>query len=205
MLPARPIRFFVLTAALALGGPAIGRADGLDLSSSYAVQRVSRTQPDPALRGRVEGSAGGFYGGIRAWTIPEPDRAGAVDVFFGARPKLGAVSVDVGFSRELEAECCGDVAIQVVRPLGRRGRLRASVRYDTAGSSPETEARASVAVARGYRVGAGVGGRLDAHEPVFGFDVGLSRKLTEAGSLDMRYRDAIDTDPRAELLLQARF
>lgn len=184
--------------------PAV-RSESLSLSSNYAVDPVTETRRDAVIRGRLEGRVGGFYGGIRAETVPKPDDVGAIAIYLGMRPQFGDVSMDLAWTRSVEADCCGALALDVSRSLGESGRVAARVRFDAAGESAETEARASVRVYRGTRLAGGFGTRLGSDSAELGFDVGLSRSLADLCTLDLRYRDAVSKTPRAEMLLEARF
>ena len=197
-----------LSALIALACPLAALADSINLHSDYAVDQITVSRPDAVMRGRVEGKVGHFYGGVAAATLPQPDDAADVDVYFGMRPTLGPVAMDVNYARDLEADCCGDLALVLSRPLGERAQLGARVRYDAAGETAETEARASVTVFRGTSLGGGVGTRLgggDAAAGDVGFDVGLSRQLAAMCALNLRYRDAIAAAPRAEMSLNVNF
>lgn len=195
---------FAATILVGLLSPAV-RSESISVSSSYAVDPVTETRRDAVIRGRVEGEVGGFYGGIRAETLPKPDDVGAVAVYLGMRPRLGDVSMDLAWTRNVEADCCGALAVDVSRNVGESGRVAARVRFDATGDSAETEARASVRVYSGTRLAGGIGTRVDGDSAQLGFDVGLSRALADLCTLDLRYRDAASGAPRAEMLLKARF
>ena len=180
-------------------------AEGVGVRHSYAVDEATSARPDPVVRGRVEGWAGRYYGGVRAATIPEPDETADVDVYVGMRPRVGDVAMDFGVTRDVAGACCGGLAADVSRPLGDAARVGARIYFDPDGTA-ETEARAAVTVARGTRIAGGVGGRFrDADDPSVGFNVGVSRLLAELCRFDLRYRDAIAADRRAEVSLKVGF
>lgn len=203
------VRPTLLAAGLLLACPGALSAEPGILKSSYVVDRVSETRMDAVVHGRVEGAASGFYGGVRAETVPQPDDPGNVAVYFGMRPRVGDVAMDVSYTRNVEAPCCGGVALNVGRDVGARGRFGARVYFDAAGDTAETEARASVTVSRGLQVAGGVGSSFSARDlgedTRMGFDLGLTRQLSDLCLMDLRYRDAIAAAARAQMSLEVRF
>ena len=175
-------RFSLPAAILALALPSAGAGESINLSSSDFIARIDETLRDPVASGGFEAAA--FHAGVEAAAEAEPVRAGEVEVHFGARPGAGRGATDVGPGGDFEAG--GSDAPPAVRPVA------AWVRFDTAGTSAETEARATVTVTRGGARGAGV-------------DVGLSRLLADLCSVDPRARDVLEDDGRVELPVQAKF
>jgi hypothetical protein len=161
------------------------------------------------LRGRVQGSLGDFYGGLNAETRPEPDEAGNLGVYVGVRPGFGGVAMDLSYRRDVEAACCGAVALDVGRPLGRSARVGARLVLDTAGNTAATEARASVEVSPGYTVAGGVGTRFSARSlgenARTGFNLGVSRRLTSQMLMDLRYRHPATEDGGAGMSVEVSF
>ena len=196
-------RFPLPAAMLALALPTAGAGESINLNSSDFVARVTETLRDPVVRGGFGDAA--FDGDVGADPTPEPVRAGEVDVYFGARPKAGKVAMDVGYGPVFEAGGSDVLALPVGQPVGQRGRVGALVRFDTAGTSAKSEARAMVTVARGYRAGGSTGGRIETGAPAVGVDVGLSRLLADLCSIDPRYRDVLKDARRVDLPLQAKF
>jgi hypothetical protein len=199
----------LLAAGLLLALPAAAPAETDTLSSSYVVERQSETRQDAVIRGRVEGAAGRFYGGARAETVPRPDDPGSVDVFFGVRPRIGDLAMDVSYVRDVGPACCGAMAMNLGREAGARGRVGARFYFFAARETAETEARASVTVFRGVRVAGAAGSSFSTHnfgqDAGVGFDLGLSRPLSDLGLSDLRYRDAIAEAAKAQMSPEVKF
>ena len=198
-----------LALALGLVLPIAASAETQLIRSSYVVEPRTATRNDAVLRGQVEGGFGRFYGGVRAETVAAPEDAGNLNLYLGLRPTVGAVAMDVSFTRNVEAACCGAVALNVGRPVGRRARIGARFYFDASAENAGTEARASVTVARGVSLAGGIAGRISARDPGddarLGFDFGLTRKFTDLCNVDVRYRDAIAEDAVARMMFEMKF
>jgi len=203
------IRSAALALALGLLLPMAAEAETRLIHSSYAVEPRTATRKDAVLRGQVEGAFGRLYGGVRAETVAAPDDPGNLNVYLGLRPIIGAVAMDVSFTRNVESACCGAVAVNVGRPVGRRARIGARFYFDASAANAGTEARASVKVSHGISLAGGVAGRISARDPGedarVGFDLGLTRKFTDLCNVDVRYRDAIAEDAVARMIFQMKF
>jgi hypothetical protein len=195
------LRASLVLATLVLA-PSAGLAEMITVSSDVAVDSEAQ---DPVVRGRVEGSAAGVYAGFTAATLPRPDRAAEAGLRVGIRPRVWDAGVDFGYTRQSEAPCCGEVALNVDRSIGDDAALGARVYFDTASDTAGAEARAAITVVRGMRVDGGVVARDALDEAQLGLDFGVQRELFDDCRLDLRYRDAVLAPARAEVNLQMDF
>jgi uncharacterized protein (TIGR02001 family) len=171
--------------------------------SDYMFRGITQTDHDPALQGSVEPSLGIFYGGVWASNVdfltPDPDVE--VDLYIGARPDFGPVSMDFGFLRYLYpgapdieySEFKTTASISPVDMLTLGGAFYYSPNYAQTGDD-ETylEANASVSLPHDISLSGALGRQM------FGPGVGLSDYTTwnvgasytwKAVTFDLRYSD----------------
>jgi hypothetical protein len=178
------------------------------LITAYNVVRPNQPDAEPVLRGRVEGRAGGFYGGVRGRTLDsQPDDA-RFDLYLGLRPEFGALSVDVAYSREF-GEAAGALALSVGRPLGPDARLTARVNLNATTETAFTEAGASLSLPRDYRIRGSVSSEFSTRDPDadprLAINLGATRAITDSMTLNLGYRDANNTPGRAAVSLRVKF
>lgn len=202
---------FAALITLALGPAETAEADPFYVTSAFSVDRPQERTPDPTLKGRIEGTAGSFYGGVNGRTLPEPDRAAAFDLYVGLRPQIGRVALDLGYSRQMsdgDTGCCGQVAVGLGGDVGARARLGARLQVDPQDEIATAEASATVDLFETTRIAGRLGHRFDV-SPDGGsqltLDVGASRPLGTGASMDLRFSDASSRAGRAELSMRLQF
>lgn len=201
---------FAALFALAFGPAGTADAEPFRLVSKFSVDRPQERRPDPTLKGRIEGSAGSFYGGLNGRTLSDPDQTAAFDVFVGMRPRIGRMALDLGYSRRMvEAESDGRVAVGLGREVGQRTRFGARLQVNPEAEMATAEASASVRIFETTRIAGTLGRRFEVASPDDNSDVtlkvGASRPLGTGASMDLRYSDASSRAGRTELLMRLRF
>jgi hypothetical protein len=199
------LRTSLILAAIALAPPAAALAEVITVRSDDGVDPATEAGRDPVVRGRVEAEAAGVYAGFTAATVPRPDATADVGVALGIRPRVWDQGMDLGYTRRVDAPCCGEVALRADRPFGADGSLGARVYFDAASDSAGAEARAAVTVVRGTRIDGGGVARQALSDPLIGVDFGIERALADLCRLDLRYRDAVLAPARAEMNLRMDF
>jgi hypothetical protein len=200
------VRYALLATTLALCPPTAGLAEMINVATALSVDPAEPSQ-DPVVRGRVEGTARQFYTGLRAASVPDPERAGDVDLYVGMRPTWRAVSGDLNYTRRLQDDCCGRLGLSVGRRIGNRADIGARVYYVPAEARAGSEAHAAVTVFRGYRVDGTLSAReaLPGADPEYGMNLGVSRSLAEDCDVGLRYQNASFSGSRAEMSLEMDF
>ena len=208
-MPCRTLLALAVAALSSLAGPAA--ADPFRMTSYFSVERPRERPSDPLLKGRVEGSAGGFYGGFRGRTVPLAEHSAAFNLYVGVRPRFGTLDLDVGYSRHMTDEaagCCGVFALRLDREIGQSAELGARLQMDPAAESGRAEAHAEVRLFRRTRIKGTLGHTFrsaGAEASTVTFNFGATRPLGTGASLDLRYRDASYRPGRAEVALRVRF
>lgn len=202
-----PLLMFLLFAP---GGAAVG--EPLRLVSAFKVERPAERAAEPTLRGRIEGAAGGLYGGVSGHTLTDPELVAAFEVFLGLRPQLGPVGMDLGYVRKVGdagASCCGTVALRLGGELSDRAQLGARLQVDPEHETAAAEASASFAPGEAMRITGRLERRFDLAQPTEGdgvtVDIATERAMGQGASLDLRYRDGSSRPGRTEVGFRLRF
>lgn len=181
-------------------------ADGFALIRHFSVERP-RDRDRAAIHTRIEGRAGRFYGGLKGEARVRNAASHQLNLYIGLRPRLGPLSVDLGYSRSVADDAGGTVALSIRRRLGIGGSVDAGLRFEPETAAARTEARAQVRVRRHLSLGAGVSGAFGAAgaDPVLAWS--LNADSVFAHGLDVRLRVGDDTRaaPRAAVSLAMRF
>lgn len=197
--------------ALCLCGTALADPPRL-VTASYSVRTPTTPRAEPTIHGRVEGAAGGVYGGLRAATLDRQEHEARFDIYLGLRPDIGPLSVDLAYTRRMDETgggCCGAVALSLGRPFGEGGALSARLNLDSVTETALTEAQASMALPRDYRIRGSISSRFSTRDlsadPRLAVDLGASRAITDSVTVNLRFQEASQAPGRAALSLNVKF
>jgi hypothetical protein len=114
------------------------------------------------LRGQLDGHAGLVTGGLTGGTLADPARIGDLAVYVGLRPELPRARVELRLTRPID-DAPPALLLDLGRPVGPKLSLAAQI---------------------GARGGDG--------DPVATLRLAASRRIAEAGALDLALTDASD-------------
>ena len=181
---------------------------GVNFTSNYMSDSVTQSDDKPALQGYVEYGLDGFYAGAWASTVdfgPDTDNL-ELDLYFGFRNEIGAVSYDVGYARyfyDRTGDCCGEFLASVDAEMGQGLSLGVSFAYNN--RDDELTSRLGAALVPDDRLKvSGAFGRSQANDNHF-WDLGVGYAVQPNVGLDVRYHDTTNTRGRAVVSLGVDF
>jgi uncharacterized protein (TIGR02001 family) len=100
LLAATALTLAAAAPAYAEDAPSVGVSFNIGAVTDYVFRGVTQTDEDAAVQGGVDLSYGMFYAGLWASNVKFPTTPGAneeVDLYFGFKPTVGPIALDIGF------------------------------------------------------------------------------------------------------------
>ena len=181
---------------------------GIAVTTNYLSDGLSETGNRPAVQPYFEVSKNGFYGGVFASNVRDPDgNRVALDISAGYRGEIAAgLGYDFGYTHHFlnrTRSASGELSAAIDYPLGQRATVTAEASYDVSEKTFGGNLGAEYLLSDAWTANAVIG-QSDATVGRF-WGAGVAYRVNDRTSLELQYQDTATTKGLAALTLTYGF